>query len=620
MKQNLEIFNLDEKLQDILDAALSLTIPESRQHLLKLATNDGRDTFEVAYEVDGKGLVQEATVVSCQNGVAVNYNESYMRRREPDCMFIGDSKPTDKNNYKDRFGTDFDSIRNETFEWLKQEDLIMMPFVSGDEKQGGDESLIVAPKNAAFFVAGLADLQGFIPYDEIRSGFTPKVVIYLAPTFRHTHFDGKQVVVHNRLDDVHEVFSFNLYPGPSAKKGIYGVLLTIGEREKWLTAHASSVKAVTNSGSEIVIMHEGASGGGKSEMIEQIHREDNGDILLAYDESTDQRVTLKLDDIASLNPVTDDMALCHPSIQKGKKLVISDAESGWFLRFNHITEYGTSPEHEKLTIHPPEPLIFLNMQGVPGGRILIWDHTYDEPGVRCPNPRVIMPRHFMKNVVNDPVEVEVRSFGVRMPKATREVPTYGVAGMLHVLPPALAWIWRLVSPRGHANPSIVETQGMSSEGVGSYWPFATGKRVTHANLLLDQIRNTPETRYVLIPNQNIGTYEIGFMGEWLDREYLARRGNGQFAQEELVEARCKTFGYALKEFEINGFKVPIELLQTELQEGLGIEAYDKGAEILTNFFKKELKQFLSPELEESGRKIIEAYLNDQPLSVFEKLL
>ncbi len=59
-------------------------------------------------------------------------------------MFIGDSKPTDKNNYKDRFGTDFDSIRNETFEWLKQEDLIMMPFVSGDEKQGGDESLIVA--------------------------------------------------------------------------------------------------------------------------------------------------------------------------------------------------------------------------------------------------------------------------------------------------------------------------------------------------------------------------------------------------------------------------------------------------------------------------------------------
>ena len=29
------------------------------------------------------------------------------------------------------------------------------------------------------------------------------------PPFRHTHFDGKQVVVHNRLDDCHEVFSYN---------------------------------------------------------------------------------------------------------------------------------------------------------------------------------------------------------------------------------------------------------------------------------------------------------------------------------------------------------------------------------------------------------------------------
>lgn len=69
-----------------------------------------------------------------------------------------------------------------------------------------------------FFAAGLADLQGFIPEDEIPETFEPKAIIYLAPPFRHTHFDGKQVVVHNRLDDVHEIFSFNLYPGPSAKK------------------------------------------------------------------------------------------------------------------------------------------------------------------------------------------------------------------------------------------------------------------------------------------------------------------------------------------------------------------------------------------------------------------
>ncbi len=39
---------------------------------------------------------------------------------------------------------------------------------------------------------------------------------------------------------------------------------------------------------------------------------------------------------------------------------------------------------------------------------------------------------------------------------TRGRPTYGILGLFHLLPPALAWLWRLVSPRGHANPSIVD--------------------------------------------------------------------------------------------------------------------------------------------------------------------
>lgn len=72
--------------------------------------------------------------------------------------------------------------------------------------------------------------------------FEPKAVIYVAPPFRHTHFNGKQVVVHNRLNGVHEIFSYNLYPGPSAKKGVYGVLLNIGEMEGWVAAHASTVR------------------------------------------------------------------------------------------------------------------------------------------------------------------------------------------------------------------------------------------------------------------------------------------------------------------------------------------------------------------------------------------
>jgi hypothetical protein len=81
---------------------------------------------------------------------------------------------------------------------------------------------------------------------------------------------------------------------------------------------------------------------------------------------------------------------------------------------------------------------------------------------------------FLKQLIV-PVEVDVRSFGVRTPACTKENPSYGILGLFHILPPALAWLWRLVAPRGFNNPSIIDSIEMTSEGVGSYWPFATGK-------------------------------------------------------------------------------------------------------------------------------------------------
>ena len=166
----------------------------------------------------------------------------------------------------------------------------------------------------------------------------------------------------------------------------------------------------------------------------------------------------------------------------------------------------------------------LNIEGHPKSTCLLWEHIEDEPGKRCPNAWVIVPRHFIRDTVQEPVEVDVRSFGVRAPPCTREKPNYGIVGMMHVLPRALAQLWRLVAPRGHSNPSIVTAEGLKSEGVGCYWPLATDTKVRHANLRLRLIQNTPGTKYVLIPNQHIGAYKVGFQGEWIAREYLARRG------------------------------------------------------------------------------------------------
>jgi hypothetical protein len=260
-------------------------------------------------------------------------------------------------------------------------------------KEYGYDAILISPKNAAFFACGLAGLQHFVNIDEVDGKFTPKAVIYLAPPFRHTHFDGKQIVVHNRLSDIYEMFSYNLYPGPSAKKGVYGFLLSIGEKEGWVTAHASAVKVITPYENEIVIMHEGASGGGKSEMGENIHREPNGKILIGQNLETKEKFFLNINEPCELQPIADDMALCHPKMQgDSKKLVIADAEDGWFLRVDNITEYGTEPLYEKICTQPSEPLVFLNLQAVTNATCLIWEHTIDSNGKPCPNPRVILPR------------------------------------------------------------------------------------------------------------------------------------------------------------------------------------------------------------------------------------
>lgn len=621
MNQNLAKFNLSEDVLDILNNSPNLLFPKNREELLRLAYNgDENDTYEVTYDIPGIGTVSEATVTRCKNGAVVNYPTDYMRRRDPDSLVVSDLYPTDKLTYEEAYHADFSPLRKDTFDWLKAQELIVVPFMSGGHEYGYD-SLYIGPSNAGFFACAIADLQGFVSIDDIEGQFTPKAVVYLAPPFRHTHFDGKQIVVHNRLENLHEVFAYNLYPGPSAKKGIYGVLLNIGENEGWTTLHASTVKVITPYDNEIVIMHEGASGGGKSEMIENIHKEMDGRILLGTNIVSGDKTYIELSDECELRPVTDDMALCPPSLQnESKKLVVTDAEQGWFLRVDHITHYGTDPHLESALVQPKEPLIYLNIQGTANSTCLVWEHTLDSNGKPCPNPRVILPRRMVEHIVSEPVEIDVRSFGVRAPSCTKELPTYGIFGLLQILPPALAWLWRLVVPRGFNNPSVTASVGMVSEGVGSYWPFATGKMVTQANLLLEQIINSSSTRYVLIPNQHIGAYHVGFKPQWIAREYIARRGSAKFNPEHLVKSRCTVLGYGLDSLKIDGQYVSRAFLQPERQPEIGLEGYDQGAKILTDFFREELKKFDTPELNPVGKQIIDVFMRDGSLEEYMDII
>ncbi len=617
-----ERLRLPEDVQSMLEQAPRVRVPCSRQELIKLALGGGdADTFEVEYDVPGIGRVREATVVRCRNGVGVNYTDAYMRRRDPDCMVVADAGPSDKPRFDERFSGSFQDLRRHILDWLGQQDLLLLPFMAGSNHLGYD-ALLIAPTNAAFFATALADLQGMVACGEVPEGFKPRAIIYLAPPFRHTHCRGRQIVVHNRESGLHELFSLNLYPGPSAKKGVYGVLLSIGEEEGWITAHGSTVQVVTPYDNILTIMHEGASGGGKSEMLEYAHREPDGRLLLGENIVTGERRYLVLNQACTLRPVTDDMALCHPDLQQAhRKLVVTDAEQAWFLRVDHINHYGVDPHYEKLCVDPPEPLVFLNLYAAPRSTCLIWEHTEDAPGKRCPNPRVILPRRMVPGIIDGAVEVDVRSFGIRTPPCTREKPTYGIVGLVHFLPPALAWLWRLVAPRGHSNPSISDSEGMASEGVGSYWPFATGRRVDQANLLLRQIRSTPGTRYALIPNQYLGAWKVGFMAEWIVREYLARRGVARFREGQLSAARCPLLGWCMDYMQFEGTQLTPWFLKTHLQTEVGEDGYDAGAKILTDFFVRELRPYLNePDLDPEGRRAIEVCLDGGKIEDYEKAL
>ncbi len=612
---------LPENISTLLSTCKKLSVFDTTNDLAIAATNGEENVeYEVKYEIPGKGEYTEAIVHRVRNGISANYTEAYMRRRDPDTMVIADNQPTDKQRFSDKYGYDFSSLQEETFEWMKQQELAIFFYFAG--RAGiGSLGVAVVPSNAAFFAMGLSMLQEIVPADQLKEGAKIESSILVAPVFRHTHFEGKQVVVHNRTKDVHELYAYNLYPGPSAKKGLYGVLLTQGEKEGWITAHCSAVQSISPYDNITTFMHEGASGGGKSEMHQNIVREPDGRVSVGKNLITGEERYITIPRFCLFNPVADDMAFCHPSVQrKDGKLRIVDAENAWFVRVDSINEYGDDPKLEKATISACCPLLFLNIKTTPKSTALIWDHIEDEPGKRCPNPRVILPRNSVEHVVDKAVTVDIRSFGLRSPSCSREEPNYGILGLFHILPPTLAWLWRLVSPRGFNNPSITGGENMGSEGVGSYWPFATGKKIDHANMLLKQIIETPRTNYTLVPNQHIGVWKVGFKPQLLMREYLTRRGAAKLKSDQYQPARCSLLGYELNYLTIEGSKIPSRFLKVYNQTEVGTEGYDAGAELLENFFKEELQKYLNGDLLQTGKRIIDACLSGASIDEYNHIV
>ena len=122
-------FELAPEVAEALKKCKCIAYAETKEELQEMAygpTHTSR--YDVVYPIEGLGTVKEAEVVRCKNGCVVNFMEDYMRRRDPNSMAIGDELPTDKPRFRDRFGYEFSKLRQETLDWLSNQQIVMLPF------------------------------------------------------------------------------------------------------------------------------------------------------------------------------------------------------------------------------------------------------------------------------------------------------------------------------------------------------------------------------------------------------------------------------------------------------------------------------------------------------------
>jgi hypothetical protein len=110
------------------------------------------------------------------------------------------------------------------------------------------------------------------------------------------------------------------------------------------------------------------------------------------------------------------------------------------------------------------------------------------------------------------------------------------------------------------------------------------------------------------------------MPQWIAREYLGRRGTAELPADKVKSARCSLLGYTPKTMQIEGVTFPSMLLRTEEQPEVGIAGYEAGAKILVDFFHRELQQYLKPNLDSHGRRIIDCCLSNGTVEDYEELM
>lgn len=589
-----------EALLTLLSTAKSIEFPSSSEAIADSIDSQFK-SGRINITSGASNQFNEGEIIRVKEGFVINLADKHMRVRDSKALVVADSGATTHDRFTSRFQRDFSEDRSKHFSYLQIQDLVVTGFTIPQTKE---LVVVVAPKKYQIFNYTQSEIMGFkqISMAELENGKIASV-IYLNPESRHTLYEGKQVVTHDRSRGLHEIFANGLYPGPSCKKGIYGVLLERAEqaiknfnKKIWTIPHAACAAVKGHSNKLYFFAHMGPSGAGKTEITEPLTK---GEYCIANHPDGSQ---LKIDvkKAATVSLQQDDFGYGQVGKIKGfLRFIMINLEKAFFIRTDSVLSKHDNTELQEIVRTAPKKgkrLVFLSYDVQPNQSVCLF-----KPLENCKNPRVVVPSSLFPEFHDNPAAVDFCSFGIRAPKSTKENPDYGVIGMGQILSAKQFLAWSLCCPLGEKNPSIASsTSGLVSEGVGAFQAFLVGDRIAHANALWE-IFNQVEKKTVfgLFPNQNIGAYQVNWP-QRIIRDGLVSANFSQLNADNLDESGSPILGKVFSSFDFQDQQLPAQLLNPKLQPELGEEAYSQGCAKLEKFFWETLGGYLKPNLEKEG--------------------
>ena len=175
---------LPDQITDLLRHCKSLLFSQPRRSPLAGLRRSGRGTVRGGLRSSGARQSGGSHRCQMQERSGRQLRRTLYADRDPECSVIGDARATDKPSFQDRFGKPFAPLRDETLQWLKRQDLAVFAFILGGyDRSTGHGAMLIAPKNAGFFIGGLADLQEMIPPDQVPDNFRVRAAVYVVHHF-----------------------------------------------------------------------------------------------------------------------------------------------------------------------------------------------------------------------------------------------------------------------------------------------------------------------------------------------------------------------------------------------------------------------------------------------------